>query len=309
MLCKTTNPDKNLHRYMMKQNPFNGFGIALATPFNQDGSINFAQLEELVEFQIENGTDFICVLGTTAETPCLTNEEKRAVMDCVVKVNHGRIPLLLGAGGNCTAQVVDYLKQTDLTGFDGVLIVAPYYNKPTQKGLFQHFKTVAENSPLPVILYNVPGRTGVNIEADTTLRLAQTCPNVVAIKEASGKIAQIEAIIENAPEGFEVLSGDDAITFELLTIGAKGVISVVGNAYPKEFGAMIHHTLQGDYTTALKLHRKFSQAYKLLSVDGNPAGIKSLLAVMGKAENIMRLPLVPVRQQTYEGLEAFVKQM
>ena len=185
MLCKTTNPDKNLHRYMMKQNPFNGFGIALATPFNQDGSINFAQLEELVEFQIENGTDFICVLGTTAETPCLTNEEKRAVMDCVVKVNHGRIPLLLGAGGNCTAQVVDYLKQTDLTGFNGVLIVAPYYNKPTQEGLFQHFKTVAENSPLPVILYNVPGRTGVNIEADTTLRLAQTCPNVVAIKAVS----------------------------------------------------------------------------------------------------------------------------
>lgn len=292
---------------MNRNNPFKGLGIALVTPFHQDGSIDFNRLESLVEYQIENGTDFICVLGTTAETPCLTDKEKREVMDCVIKTNHGRVPLLLGAGGNCTANVVDYLKNTDLTGFEGVLIVAPFYNKPSQEGLFQHFKTVADNSPVPVILYNVPGRTGVNIEAATTLRIARECDNVVAIKEASGKISQIEEIVENAPEGFDVLSGDDAITFELLTIGAKGVISVVGNAYPKEFGEMVHQTIAGDYTNALKMHRRLSQAFKLLSVDGNPAGIKSLLDVVGKAENVVRLPLVPARKATYESLVEFAK--
>lgn len=292
---------------MNRNNPFKGLGIALATPFHQDGSIDFDRLESLVEYQITNGTDFICVLGTTAETPCLSDKEKREVMDCVIRTNHGRIPLLLGAGGNCTANVIDYLQHTDLTGFQGVLIVAPFYNKPSQEGLFQHFKAVADHSPVPVVLYNVPGRTGVNIEAATTLRIARECQGVVAIKEASGKIGQIEEIVENAPEGFDVLSGDDAITFELLTIGAKGVISVVGNAYPKEFGAMVHQTIEGDYTHALQLHRKFSQAYKLLSADGNPAGIKSLLHVVGKAENVLRLPLVPARQSTYDSLVEFAK--
>lgn len=290
---------------MKRQNPFKGLGIALVTPFKTDGSIDFAQLEHLVEGQIEAGVDFICVLGTTAETPCLTNEEKRAVMDCVIKVNNHRLPLLLGAGGNCTANVVDYLMHTDLKGFDGVLIVAPFYNKPSQEGLYQHFVTVAENSPIPVVLYNVPGRTGVNIEAATTLRIANACPNVVAIKEASGRIGQIEDIVENAPEGFEVLSGDDAITFELITIGAKGVISVIGNAYPKAFGEMVHKAIEGDYTHALNLHRKFNNAFKLLSVDGNPSGIKSLLAVQGKAGNVMRLPLVPARKETYDALKDY----
>ena len=290
---------------MKRANPFKGLGIALVTPFKTDGSIDFDQLKSLVEGQINAGVDFICVLGTTAETPCLTDEEKRAVMDCVVEVNNHRLPLLLGAGGNCTANVVDYLKHTDLKGFDGVLIVAPFYNKPSQEGLYQHFVTVAQNSPLPVVLYNVPGRTGVNIEAETTLRIATACENVVAIKEASGRIGQIEDIVENAPEGFEVLSGDDAITFELITIGAKGVISVIGNAYPKEFGEMVHKTIEGDYTCALNLHHKFNKAFKLLSVDGNPSGIKSLLAVQGKTENVMRLPLVPARKETYEALKAY----
>lgn len=292
---------------MKRENPFKGLGIALVTPFQNDGSIDFCQLEHLVENQINAGVDFICVLGTTAETPCLSADEKRAVMDCVLKVNHKRVPLLLGAGGNCTAGVVDYLNTTDLSGFDGVLIVAPFYNKPSQEGLYQHFVAVAKNSPLPVVLYNVPGRTGVNIEAQTTLRIAQACDNVVAIKEASGKIGQIEDIVENAPDGFEVLSGDDAITFELLTIGAKGVISVVGNAYPKPFGEMVHKALEGDYTRALHLHRAFNEAFKLLSVDGNPAGIKSLLAVQQKANNVMRLPLVPARKETYQALEVFDK--
>lgn len=290
---------------MKRANPFKGIGTALVTPFNIDGSIDFDQLEHLVKSQIDAGVDFLCVLGTTAETPCLNDDEKQAVMDCVAKVNNRRLPLLLGAGGNNTANVVNYLKHTDLSGFDGVLIVAPFYNKPSQEGLFQHFVTVAHNSPLPVVLYNVPGRTGVNIEADTTLRIANACNNVVAIKEASGRISQIEDIVENAPEGFEVLSGDDAITFELLTIGAKGVISVISNAYPKEFGNMVHKTIEGDYTHALNLHRKFNKAFKLLSVDGNPAGIKSLLSIQGKIENVMRLPLVPARKETYDALTTY----
>ncbi len=292
---------------MKRENPFKGLGIALVTPFHEDGSVNYEQLDSLVEDQISNGVDFLCVLGTTAETPCLSDEEKACVMKHVARVNNHRVPLLLGAGGNCTANVVRYLETADLSDYAGVLIVVPFYNKPSQEGLFQHFTTIAKHSPLPVVLYNVPGRTGTNIEAATTLRIANECENVVAIKEASGKITQIEDIIDNAPEGFEVLSGDDAITFELLTIGAKGVISVVGNAYPKEFGEMTHHALAGDYTTALSYHRRFNRAYKLLSVDGNPAGIKSLLAAQNKIQNILRLPLVPATASTYEKLVSFVE--
>lgn len=293
---------------MKRVNPFKGLGIALVTPFKEDGNVDFDRLGALVEDQISNGIDFLCVLGTTAETPCLTDKEKRAVMDYVIQVNNKRVPLLLGAGGNCTANVVNYLNTTNLDGFEGVLIVAPFYNKPTQEGLYQHFKTVADNSPVPVVLYNVPGRTGVNIEAATTLRIAHDCPNVVAIKEASGKIGQIEDIVEQAPEGFEVLSGDDAITFELLTIGAVGVISVVGNAYPKAFGNMIHSALAGDYNKALTIHRQMSSIYKLLSADGNPAGIKSLLGIQHKALNKLRLPLVPARDVTYQAIEKFVNE-
>lgn len=291
---------------MRRANPFRGLGVALATPFKADGSIDFYRLENLAKSQIEGGADFICVLGTTAETPCLTQDEKLAIVQTVKDVNAGRLPLLLGAGGNCTTEVIDGLRQTDLQGIDGILVVCPYYNKPSQEGLFQHFAEVAKASPVPVVLYNVPSRTGVNLEAATTLRIARECENVVAIKEASGRIGQIEELLKDAPEGFEVLSGDDAITFELLTLGAKGVISVLGNAYPKAFGEMVHQTMEGDYTSALKLHRKFSQAYKLLSVDGNPSGIKSLLAVQGKAENVLRLPLVPATSQTYTSLQHFV---
>lgn len=288
-----------------RKNPFHGLGIALATPFNEDYTIDFEKLELLTQSIIDNGADFICVLGTTAETPCLNTEEKRAIINTVKEVNKGRLPLLLGAGGNCTADVVAHLQQDDFTGIDGVLIVTPYYNKPSQNGLFQHFCCVAKATNLPVVLYNVPGRTGVNLEAETTLRIAQECENVVAIKEASGRISQIEDIIENAPKGFEILSGDDAITFELLSIGAVGVISVIGNAYPKEFGNMVHFALQGDFSTALPLHHKFSKAYKLLSCDGNPSGIKALLAVQNKAKNIVRLPLSTVRKETFKALQAY----
>ena len=292
---------------MNRSNPFQGFGVALATPFNSDGSIDFVALRSLVDNIIVGGVDFICVLGTTAETPTLTEEEKLEIRRVVVEVNQERVPLLLGAGNNSTQAVCRQLREDNFEGFSGLLMVCPFYNKPTQEGLYQHFKKISEESPLPIVLYNIPGRTGVNLQAATTLRLANECPNIVAIKEASGIISQIEEIVENAPDGFDVFSGDDAITFELLTIGAKGVISVIGNAYPEEFGAMVHAAQAGDYTSALSLHRQFSRLYKLMSVDGNPSGIKGLLYIQGKADNIVRLPLVPVRVEMLEAIRHYAE--
>ena len=292
---------------MNRSNPFQGFGVALATPFNSDGSIDFVALRSLVDNIIVGGVDFICVLGTTAETPTLIEEEKLEIRRVVVEVNQERVPLLLGAGNNSTQAVCRQLREDNFEGFSGLLMVCPFYNKPTQEGLYQHFKKISEESPLPIVLYNIPGRTGVNLQAATTLRLANECPNIVAIKEASGIISQIEEIVENAPDGFDVFSGDDAITFELLTIGAKGVISVIGNAYPEEFGAMVHAAQAGDYTSALSLHRQFSRLYKLMSVDGNPSGIKGLLYIQGKADNIVRLPLVPVHAETLEAIRHYAE--
>lgn len=288
---------------MNRFNPFKGLGTALVTPFRKDGSVDEEGLTRLVEDQIAQGVDFLCVLGTTAETPCLSAVEKRLVMNLVKRVNAGRLPLLLGAGGNHTAEVIDYLQTADLEGFAGVLIVTPYYNKPSQEGLYQHFCAVAAATDLPIVLYNVPGRTGVNLAAETTLRIARDCKNVVAVKEASGKLAQIEQILAGAPEGFEVLSGDDAITLEILTLGGAGVISVVSNAYPARFAEMAHAALAARLPEALAVHRSFLSTYPLLSVDGNPAGIKALLSLQGKIENILRLPLVPVRPETYEALQ------
>ena len=292
---------------MNRSNPFQGFGVALATPFNSDGSIDFVALRSLVDNIIVGGVDFICVLGTTAETPTLTEEEKLEIRRVVVEVNQERVPLLLGAGNNSTQAVCRQLREDNFEGFSGLLMVCPFYNKPTQEGLYQHFKKISEESPLPIVLYHTPERTGVNLQAATTLRLANDCPNIVAIKEASGIITQIEEIIEYAPDGFDVFSGDDAITFELLTIGAKGVISVIGNAYPEEFGAMVHAAQAGDYTSALSQHRQFRRLYKLMSVDGNPSGIKGLLYIQGKADNVVRLPLVPVRVETLEAIRHYAE--
>lgn len=283
---------------MARKNVFKGLGIALVTPFDSDGTIDFTALSNLVETQIAGGTDFLCVLGTTAETPCLSPEEREEVKACVVRTAAGRVPLLLGCGGNNTAEVCHYLRHANLEGFSGVLIVCPYYNKPTQEGLFRHFCAVAEASPLPVILYNVPGRTGCNMEAETTLRIARACENVVAIKEASGKTGQIAEIIANAPEGFDVLSGDDALTFELLQGGAAGVISVIGNAYPGEFGQMVRDTLAGRTEEAGKANQALTGLYRLMTTDGNPAGIKALLSVKKLIGNNLRLPLVPAREET-----------
>ena len=293
----------------MAQNKFRGLGIALITPFRADGSIDEEALIRLVEFQIKGGADFLCIMGTTAETPCLTPDEKRWLKQLLVERVAGRVPLLMGCGGNNTAAVVRELQETDWTGIDGVLSVCPMYNKPSQEGLYQHFRAIAEASPVPVVLYNVPGRTGVNMTAETTLRLARDFENIVAIKEASGNITQMDDIIKNKPEGFDVISGDDGITFPLITLGAVGVISVIGNALPREFSRMVRLALNGDYPSALTIHHKFAELFKLLFVDGNPAGVKAMLHAMGMIENQLRLPLVPTRLTTMEQISSILREL
>ena len=293
----------------MAQNKFRGLGIALITPFRADGSIDEEALIRLVEFQIKGGADFLCIMGTTAETPCLTPEEKLWLRQTLVQRVAGRVPLLMGCGGNNTAAVVRELQETDWTGIDGVLSVCPMYNKPSQEGLYQHFSAIAKASPVPVVLYNLPGRTGVNMTAETTLRLARDFENIVAIKEASGNITQMDDIIKNKPEGFDVISGDDGITFPLITLGAVGVISVIGNALPREFSRMVRLALNGDYASALTIHHKFTELFKLLFVDGNPAGVKAMLHAMGMIENQLRLPLVPTRLTTMEQISAILREL
>ena len=277
-----------------------GMGVALITPFKADKSIDFPALAKLLEYIIQNKADYIVVLGTTAETATLTEEEKTSVKSFVVERVNRRVPLVLGVGGNNTQALVDYLKSNDLSDFSAILSVVPYYNKPSQEGIYQHYKAIAEASPLPVILYNVPGRTGVNMTAETTLRLARKFDNIIAIKEASGNIVQMDDIIKNKPENFMVISGDDGITFPLITLGAVGVISVIGNAFPREFSKMVRLALEGDFQNALLIHHRFTELFSLLFVDGNPAGVKCLLNAKGMIENELRLPLVPTKITTYE---------
>ena len=258
----------------MVHNIFKGLGIALITPFCEDGSVDYPTLAKLVEYQLKNGADFFCILATTGETPCLSAEEKKQIKDTIVSTVHGRVPILMGCGGNNTAAVVDELKNGDFSGIDGVLSVCPYYNKPSQEGLYQHFKAIAAATKLPVVLYNVPGRTGVNLTAATTVRLAKDCKNIVAIKEASGNLEQVDEIIKNKPASFDVISGDDALTFPMISCGAVGVISVIGNALPREFSKMIRLEFKGEYDGARKIHHRFTDLFSLLFVDGNPAGVK-----------------------------------
>lgn len=286
-----------------------GMGVALITPFKADETIDFDALSRLVEYQIKNGTDYLVVCGTTAETPTLTEEEKEEVTRFVVEINNGRLPIVLGIGGNNTRAVIAKIQQTDLSGIDAILSVTPYYNKPSQEGLYQHYAAIAKASPLPLVLYNVPGRTGVNMTAQTTLRLANEFKNVCAVKEASGNFNQIDDIIKNKPADFMVISGDDGISFPLITLGAVGVISVIGNAFPKEFSRMVRLALQGDYASARVIHHRFTELIELLFVEGNPAGVKSMLAVMGFIENKLRLPLVPNTIVTYEKIKKVLQQL
>lgn len=293
----------------MAQNKFRGLGIALITPFKADSSIDFDALDRLVEYQIKGGADFLCIMGTTAETPTLSRDEKRLLKEHLIERVQGRVPLLMGCGGNNTKAVTDELRNENWRGIDGILSVCPYYNKPSQEGLYQHFAAIAEASPVSVVLYNVPGRTGVNMTAETTLRLAREFENIVAIKEASGNITQMDDIIKNKPQHFDVISGDDGITFPLITLGAVGVISVIGNALPAEFSRMVRLALKGEYNTSLTIHHKFTELFKLLFVDGNPAGVKAMLSEMGMIQNVLRLPLVPTRLTTMEKISQIVREL
>ncbi len=291
----------------MARNIFKGLGVALITPFTKNGEVDYSSLKRLVEYQIQNGADFLCILATTSEAPCLSKEEKQKIKDLIVEINSKRIPLLMGCGGNNTKAVIEDLQTLDLTGIDGVLSVCPYYNKPSQEGLYRHFMAISEASPLPVVLYNVPGRTGVNLKPETTVRLANDSKNIVAVKEASGSLEQVDEIIKNKPADFDVLSGDDALTFSMVASGAAGAISVIGNALPKEFSRMIRVEFKGEYEPARKIHHSFTELYSLLFVDGNPAGVKALLHEMGFIENVLRLPLVPTRLTTLQKITNILK--
>ena len=286
-----------------------GMGIALVTPFKADGSVDYEALVKLVEYQVQNGTDYLVVLGTTAETPTLTETEKAEIKRLVVTQVRRRVPVVLGVGGNCTRAVVDTLRQADLQDVDAILSVVPYYNKPSQEGIFRHYEAIAEATTRPVILYNVPGRTGTHMTAETTLRLARTFRNIVAVKEASGNIKQMNDIIKNKPADFQVISGDDGITYPLIALGAVGVISVIGNAFPREFSRMVRLALEGDYDNARVIHSRFMELFDLLFVDGNPAGVKSMLNMMGFIENRLRLPLVPTRLTTYEKIREILNRL
>lgn len=291
------------------ENIFHGLGIALVTPFKLNGEIDYDALEKLIEYQLENGADFFTILATTGECPCLSAEEKEKLTETIISIVSGRAPILKYCGGNNTAAVMEEIKQTNWKGIDGILSICPYYNKPSQEGLYQHFKAIAETSSLPIVLYNVPGRTGVNMKAETTVRIANDFPNIVAIKEAAGSLEQVDEIIKNKPKHFEVISGDDALTFPMIASGAVGVISVIGNALPKEFSRMIRLEFNGEYDAARIIHHQFTELYKLLFVDGNPAGCKALLNDMGMIENVLRLPLVPTRIETKQKMNDILKKM
>lgn len=283
---------------LMEAPNLTGMGVALVTPFDHNKAIDFKALASLVDYQISRGADYLVVLGTTSEAPTLEADERAAVMRFVADRVAGRVPLVLGLGGNCTSTIVRELETLEAPGYSAILSVVPFYNKPSQEGIYRHYRALDEASHLPIILYNVPGRTGVNMTAETTLRVARDCRRVVAIKEASGRIDQARDIIEGAPEGFSLISGDDSLTYELISIGAVGVISVIGNALPEEYAEMVHTALKGDMLRAKALDDRLRAYYPLLSVDGNPAGIKSLLSLMGKIDNELRLPLVPASEDT-----------
>ena len=292
----------------MTNTDLKGLGVALITPFKEDESVDFEALSKLIDFQIQNGADFLVVLGTTAETPTLTEEEKAEITRVAVAQVRGRVPVVLGVSSNCTRTLIEHLHHTDFRGIDAVMSVVPYYNKPSQEGIYQHFKAVVESVSLPVIIYNVPGRTGTNMTAETTLRIAHDFEQVIAIKEASGNLTQVNTIIKHKPSDFQVISGDDALTLPLIALGAAGVISVIGNAIPAAFSRMVHMALKGDTRNAAIENARWLEIFDLLFVDGSPAGIKSMLHIMGLVENKLRLPLVPVRQATYERIREILAQ-
>ena len=283
-----------------------GTGVALVTPFNLDGSVDLDGLERLVNFQIDNGINYLVVLGTTGEGVTLTSEEKEAVKSTIVRANAGRLPLVLGMGGNNTATLVNEIQNTDLSDYTAILSVSPYYNKPTQDGIYQHFKAVAEASPKPIILYNVPGRTGSNVSPDTVVRLAKDFENIVAVKEAAGDIVQAMRLIQNKPKDFLVISGDDMIALPMTLAGGAGVISVIGQGLPQDFSTMIQHGLNGNVVAANELHYKVMDSIDYIFEEGNPAGIKAMLDKLEICSNAVRIPLVPATYDLQEKINNFV---
>jgi 4-hydroxy-tetrahydrodipicolinate synthase len=277
-----------------------GAGVALITPFTQSGEVDYPSLRRLLEFVTKQGTDYLVVQGTTSEVPTLTNDEKRKILDFILEFNQRRLPVVLGLAGYDTAGLVKTVKSTNLDGVDAILSVTPYYNRPQQAGLYAHYMEVADASSKPVILYNVPSRTGVNLKAETTLKLANDHQNIIAVKEASGNLAQIMAIIKGKPEGFSVISGDDLLTLPIMSLGAVGVISVAGNACPGFMALLVKECLREDFVAAAKIHYQLMDFITALFLDGSPAGIKAALNIMGLCENVLRLPLVPVNGDVYE---------
>lgn len=288
---------------------FSGTGVAIVTPFKSDSSIDFLALSNLVDFLIKGNINYLVVLGTTGESVTQSKEEKRAVVDCVIEANNKRVPIVVGIGGNNTMDIVKKIKKCRFNDIDGILSVAPYYNKPGQKGIYQHYKTISDHSPIPVIVYNVPGRTGVNITAETTLKLAHDFSTIVAIKEASGNLEQIGAILRDRPGDFLVISGDDALTLPIIALGGDGVISVVANAFPLEWSEMIAHALAGKLDPARKIHYRFMDLVQALFVEGNPAGVKAAMASKGMIKNYLRLPLTPVSRGTYTNISRLVEEI
>jgi 4-hydroxy-tetrahydrodipicolinate synthase len=293
----------------MSDTRFTGTGVAIITPFDQNNRVDHPALERVVEHCIKGKVNYIVVLGTTGESVTLTHHEKLEVINTVVKATSNRVPIVVGIGGNNTQDVIDGLKSVNFQGIDGILSVVPYYNKPNQKGLYEHYKAIALVSPLPVILYNVPGRTGVNMTSETTISLAHDFKNLVAIKEASGNMQQIMEILRDKPEGFDVISGDDALTFPMLILGATGVISVVANAFPLDFSTMVEEALSGNHPLARKIHYAYLEVIGALFTEGNPAGVKAIMHQQKLIENVVRLPLTSVSEKHYQKLAEIVQRI
>jgi 4-hydroxy-tetrahydrodipicolinate synthase len=288
---------------------FKGTGVAIVTPFDHKNRVDFAALEKLLNHIIKGGVEFIVAMGTTSEAVTLDELEKKEVLSSVVRIVDEQLPIVLGIGGNNTQQVIDTIRNTDLTNISGILSVAPYYNKPNQRGLYEHFSAIAKKCNKPLILYNVPGRTSSNIASATTLRLANEFENIVAVKEASGDLNQIMKIIQNKPAHFNVLSGDDALTLPMISVGAKGVISVVANAFPKQFSDMVRFALEENFVDARKLHYALLDIIEHLFADGNPAGVKKALSILKIADENLRLPLVRVDDKIGQNLERFIQEL
>jgi 4-hydroxy-tetrahydrodipicolinate synthase len=288
---------------------FRGTGVAIVTPFKNDSSIDFAALGRVVNHVINGGVNYIVVMGTTGESVTLTKDEKKAVISYVAEVTDNRIPIVAGIGGNNTQEIINTVKHANLTGIDGILSVAPYYNKPNQRGLIQHFKAIATCSPIPVILYNVPGRTCSNISSETCIELANECENIVGIKEASGDIAQIMRIIKAKPDYFSVISGDDMMTIPIIAAGGSGVISVLANAFPAATSDLVTNALKSNFKLAREIQLRFLEMTELLFIDGNPAGVKAMLSIMNICQNTLRLPLVPVNRTIYTRIQKAIEEV